>query len=289
MPTTDASRTTEDLGAFSTGSIYRVAVSGYSNGHLYASSVQSGGLPAGLTVTGASLATHVPEAPRIEFKVSLGVCGKDLAAQLVALRRFGLITIISVVQTGLTHYTSDGKVLERRHAILVRPQDVGPATVACGMGDHRLNATAAQMPALKRILFIDPQEQIDQALEELPALIQQAWKTYMPKDLKDLSPLISPSAACIYASGVNFKTGIPIQKLDRDYAPLAFRLLKAMGLLTTIDLEDFDTASLSASAEDHSYAAKRQWEAEPLGALDGSGTLGCDTGRFASLQQSSSY
>ena len=102
----------------------------------------------------------------------------------------------------------------------------------------------------------------------------------MPKDLKDLSPLISPSAACIYASGVNFKTGIPIQKPDRDYAPLGLRLLKAMGLLTTIDLDtfkwtqDFDTASLSVAAEDHSYSAMRQWEAEHLGALDGSGTLG---------------
>ena len=65
----------------------------------------------------------------------------------------------------------------------------------------------------------------------------------MPKDLKDLSPLISPSAACIYASGVNLKTGIPIQKPDRDYAPLGLRLLKAMGLLITIDLDTFKWTS----------------------------------------------
>ena len=280
MPTTDTSRTTEDLGVFSTGSIYQAAISGYADGHLYASSVQAGGLPAGLTVTGASLATHVPEAPRNEFKVSLGVCGQDLAAQLVALRRLGFIIIVTVVQTGLTHYTSNGKVFEKRLGMLVRPQDVGQTTVACGMGDHRITATAAMMPALTKLLFIDPQEQIDQALAELPALIQKTWETYMPGDLKNLCPLVSPSAACIYAAGVNLKTGTPIQKPDRDNAPLALRLLKSMGLLTTIDLDTFkwtqnlDVTSLAASAEDHSYSAMRQWEAEHLGALDGSGTFG---------------
>ena len=114
--------------------------------------------------------SHDAEPPRSEFKISLGKCRKDLAAMMVALRRLGFFILISVVQIGLTQHTSNGKVLERRHAVLVRPQDVGSATLSCGMEEHRLTATAAQMPALNKLLFIDLQEQIDRALEEIPAL-----------------------------------------------------------------------------------------------------------------------
>ena len=89
LPTVDASKTVEDLGAFSLGSIHTVVVSGFADDHIYGSSAQLGGLPTGLTVTGASLMSHTPEAPLIEFKISLGVCGLDLAAILVALRRLG--------------------------------------------------------------------------------------------------------------------------------------------------------------------------------------------------------
>ena len=90
--------------------------------------------------------SHEAEPPKIEFKISLGKCGKDLAAMMVALRRLGFFILISVVQTGLTKETSDGKEFVRRHGVLVRPQDVGLATMSCGMEDHRSPPPSRRRP-----------------------------------------------------------------------------------------------------------------------------------------------
>ena len=241
--------------------------------------MQTRGLPVALSVTGAGLLSHTAEEPRLEFKISLGKFGLDFEACMVGLRRLGHPVIVSVVQVGLTDYTSNGKAPQRVHAVLCRPQDVGRAPVSCGMDEHRLTATAEQMPALKELIFTDPQSQIDKALEELPGLLQQVWHDHMPGAHNGLKPDISAHAVLAYISGVNLLTGKPIQQPDRDNAPLAIRLLKAMGLATTVDFGTFhwnaalDVTSLLLSQEDHSYAAMRTWEAEFLGLLDGSGTL----------------